>query len=133
MPFVRISLSANYSSDVARVVGDGVHAALVAALDVPAEDRFQVVTQHAAAEMIWNRTYLGVDRSEAAVFVQIFLAEGRSDDKKRALYANIVANVTAAGLVRPQDVLIVLSESPRVNWSFGNGIAQYVPASADPS
>ncbi|MDQ2858874.1 MAG: tautomerase family protein [Candidatus Eremiobacteraeota bacterium] len=133
MPFVRISISANFSDDVARSVADGVHAALVGTIDVPPGDRFQVVTRHAASEMIWDRAYLGVDRSDDAVFVQIFLAEGRSDDKKRALYASIVTNVTAGGFVRPQDVLIVLNENPRVNWSFGNGIAHYVPGSVHPS
>ncbi|MBV8581278.1 MAG: tautomerase family protein [Candidatus Eremiobacteraeota bacterium] len=133
MPFVRISLSPGYEDADARGVADGVHEALVQAVDVPAADRFQVVLRRKADEMIWDRTYLGVERSDRAVFVEITLAFGRDDDKKRALYAAIVRNIAAKSAVRPEDVLIVLTEVSRSNWSFGNGIAHYAPGDAAPA
>lgn len=127
MPFVRISVSSDHDADAMRAISDAVHEAMVATIGIPAEDRFQVVTKHGEGEMVWDRSFLGVQRSGSAVFVHITLSAGRDDTKKRALYARIVANVTAASRVRPEDVLIVLSENTRVDWSFGNGIAQYVP------
>jgi hypothetical protein len=34
--------------------------------------------------------------------------------------------MNATGLVRAEDVLIVLHENETADWSFGNGVAQYV-------
>lgn len=128
MPFVRIFVSPQFDAAAVRAIADGVHDAMSTTIDVPAADRFQVVTRQAPDEMIWDRTYLGVDRSDRAVFVNVTLAAGRSDDKKRALYAAIVGNLEARAQVRPADVFIVLTETTRANFSFGNGEMQYVPA-----
>ena len=59
--------------------------------------------------------------------VQVFLSVGRDDAKKRALYAAIARNLAAKPGLRKEDVMIALVENTRVDWSFGNGIAQYVP------
>jgi phenylpyruvate tautomerase PptA (4-oxalocrotonate tautomerase family) len=125
MPFVRISVSPGFDQAQVREISDGVHEAMVATIDVPAADRFQVVTKHAPDEMIWDRNFLDVNRSDRAVFVHITLSAGRDDDKKRALYRAIAQNLSTRAGVRAEDVLIVLSENVRPNWSFGNGIAQY--------
>ncbi len=126
MPFVRISVSHDHSAEGIAAIADAVHDAMTGTIDIPAADRFQIVTKHAEGELIWDRTYLGVQRSDSAVLVHITLSKGRDDDKKRALYAKIVENLAAAH-VRREDVFIVLTENSRVDWSFGNGIAQYVP------
>ncbi len=130
MPFVRIFLSPGFDESAARLIADGVHDGVVQAIGVPAEDRFQVVTRHESGDMIWDHTFLDVARSDRGVFVNITLAVGRDDDQKRELYAAIVRNVTTRAVVRPQDVLIVLTETSRANWSFGNGVAHYAPAQA---
>ena len=127
MPFVRIFVSQDFDEAQVRAVADGVHAAMTQTIDVPPADRFQVVTRHEPDEMIWDRSFLDVERSDSAVFVHITLAVGRDDDKKRSLYRAIAQSLSATARVRPEDVLIVLSEVSRSNWSFGNGIAQYAP------
>ncbi|MGA9720751.1 MAG: tautomerase family protein, partial [Acidobacteriaceae bacterium] len=48
---------------------------------------------------------------------------------KQALYREIAQRMAATGLVRPEDVLIVLHENETADWSFGGGEAQYVEAS----
>ena len=45
---------------------------------------------------------------------------------KRALYRDIVANLGRDPRLRPQDMLIMLVENDLVDWSFGNGDAQYL-------
>jgi hypothetical protein len=55
------------------------------------------------------------------------LSAGRSDAIKRSLYAAIAGNLAANPGLRPQDAMITLVENTRVDWSFGNGVAQYVP------
>jgi 4-oxalocrotonate tautomerase len=125
MPLVRISLREGKSEAYRRAIGEGVHRAMVETINVPPHDRFQVITEHSAADLIYDPTYLGIARTDDVVFVQITLNAGRTVEQKRALYARIAGLLAENPGVRPQDVLINLVEVPRENWSFGNGEAQY--------
>ena len=69
--------------------------------------------------------YLGIQRSDGQVFIQITLNEGRTLEQKKALYQAIAESFEREAGVRPQDVFINLVEVHKENWSFGNGIAQY--------
>jgi len=127
MPLVRISLRQGKSATYRRAVGDAVHQAMVEAINVPPMDRFQVITEHSPEGLIYDPEYLGVRRTDAVVFIQITLNAGRSLELKKALYARMAELLKQNPGVRPEDVFINLTEVPRENWSFGNGIAQYAP------
>jgi phenylpyruvate tautomerase PptA (4-oxalocrotonate tautomerase family) len=58
--------------------------------------------------------------------VEITLRRGRPPEKKQALYREIAQRMSATGLVRAEDLLIVLHENDTADWSFGSGVAQYV-------
>ena len=124
MPFVRIMLGPSAPDDTA-AVGRCIHSALVSALGVPEQDHFQVLSRHSAQEAVYDPSYLGVDRTDGIVFVQITLAVGRTVELKRALYREIVQRLADGCGVRPQDVFITLVETPYENWSFGNGEMQF--------
>ncbi|MFE0463786.1 tautomerase family protein [Kitasatospora sp. NPDC058965] len=123
MPLVRIDASTDRSPATLRAVADGVHRALVEAIGIPADDRFQVLTTHPAAELIFDQQYLGIDRQDV-VCVQITLVRGRTEQQKRELYRLIAAHLEAGAGIRPQDVLVTLTENDRADWSVGNGQAQ---------
>ncbi len=55
-----------------------------------------------------------------------FQSNTRTVKKKQALYRKIVENLTADPGLRPEDIFINLVEVLPENWSFGQGIAQYV-------
>jgi len=127
MPLVRISIPAGRDKAFAKAVGDGIHDAMIATVGIPADDRFQVITEHERALLVADPHYLGIERSDGAILVQITLRSGRSDDKKRALYRTIVENLQARAGVRKEDVVVTLVENEAIDWSFGNGVAQYAP------
>ena len=127
MPLVRISLVKGKPEAYRRKVGDAVHRALVETIDVPALDRFQLVTEHEAGDLVYDSMYLGIARSGDLVIIQITLSAGRSLEKKRALYRRIADNLKAAVGLRSEDVWINLVEVAKENWSFGNGVASYAP------
>jgi 4-oxalocrotonate tautomerase len=127
MPLVRIALAQGRSPEERRVIADGVHEALVSTANVPADDRFQVVHEVPANDLIWDPAYLGQARTAGVVFIQIVLNQGRTVAVKKALYAAIADRVVAAG-VRREDVLVNLVEVPKENWSFGGGLMSYPPA-----
>ena len=125
MPFVEIFVSATRKPAERRKLADAVHRALVQSVDVPPDDRFQALSVHAPEELIADAAYMGIARTPDFVAVRITLRRGRSAAKKRALYQAIVAHAGEAIGVRAEDVLIVLSENEPLDWSFGNGVAQY--------
>jgi len=128
MPLVRIDLLQGTTPEYRKSVGDGVHQAMVESLAVPADDRFQVITEHPPGEMIFSRNYLGVPHSDKIVFVQITLSSGRKPQQKRMLYKRITELLAASPGIASQDVVINLVEVSWENWSFGKGEAQYMDA-----
>jgi len=128
MPLVRISLIEGKPDEYRRKVGDAVHRALVDTINVPARDRFQVITQHARGDLVYDTEYLGIARTDDIVVVQITLSAGRSLELKRTLYRRIADNLAQAVGLRPQDVWVNLVEVAKENWSFGHGVASYAPA-----
>jgi 4-oxalocrotonate tautomerase len=125
MPLVRISLREGKSEQYRKAVADSVHQALVEAMDAPAQDRFQIVTEHSANDLIYDPSYLGIERSDDIVFVQITLSTGRKLAQKRKLYQRMAEILAKNAGLRPQNLMINLVEVAWENWSFGNGEAQY--------
>ena len=125
MPLVRISLREGKSEQYPRALADGGHQAMVEAIDAPPQDRFQIITEHSANDLIYDPTYLGVQRGDDIVIVQITLSAGRKPGQKRKLFQRIAEILAGNPGLRPQDLMINLVETAWENWSFGNGEAQY--------
>ncbi len=125
MPLVRISLRHNEDPTYAGAVGEAVHRALVEAVGVPSDDRFQIITDHPVAQLVYPPEYLGIRHTGAVVFIQITLNLGRTVEQKRALYARIADLLHAAPGIPRADVIVNLVEVAKENWSFGDGVAQY--------
>lgn len=128
MPLVRTDLLEGTSPQYRKALADGVHQALIDALAIPPDDRFQVISEHPPEGFLYDSQYLGLKRSAKAVFVQVTLSFGRKPRQKRKLYKRIVELLAATPGVRPEDVLINLVEVSWENWSFGKGEAQYMDA-----
>jgi 4-oxalocrotonate tautomerase len=126
MPLVRIDLPTATSDTRMAEVSEAVHLALVETFNVPRPDRFQTLTRRAPNELVCTPAFLGIAHSSTVVFVQIACSPGRSVEVKKALYAAIASKVAAHGHFAVNDVIINLVETARENWSFGNGMAQYV-------
>ena len=67
-----------------------------------------------------------VTRGEAFVLIRVQLASGRCTQVKRAFYARVAELLGERAAVRSEDLMIVLVENGREDWSFGGGIADYV-------
>ena len=126
MPLARIDLMEGKPAEYKRALADGVYGALLDAVGAPEKDQFAVVSEHGPEGLVYSPDYLDVQRTDDVVFVQIMLNEGRSIEKKKALYAAIVERFAEKPGIRPEDVVINLVEVPKANWSYGNGEAQYV-------
>lgn len=125
MPLVRIDLPAGKPADYRSAVAEVVYAAMIETLNVPKDDRFQVITEHAPGNLVIDPTYLGIERSGDAIIIQITLNEGRTLERKQAFYKAVADGLQERVRLRREDVVINLVEVKKENWSFGNGIAQY--------
>jgi phenylpyruvate tautomerase PptA (4-oxalocrotonate tautomerase family) len=127
MPLVRIALRAGTALADQRAIADQVHQALVETITVPPADRFQLISEFAADQFIYDPAYLNIPRTDQLVVLQITISAGRSVEQKRMLYRRITELLAERPGIRPEDVFINLIEVGKENWSFGQGIAQYAP------
>jgi phenylpyruvate tautomerase PptA (4-oxalocrotonate tautomerase family) len=117
MPLTRIETCKPRSDAEVQQLMQAVYEAQVDALGVPAADR-----QLRYNELRPEHVFIPPGRTENFTIVTIQLFAGRSVELKQALYRGIVSRFASLGIA-PSDVFISLEESPRENWSLGNGVA----------
>jgi 4-oxalocrotonate tautomerase len=125
MPLVRISLLEGKPESYKRNVSDAVHRALVDTISIPAQDRFQIITEHAKTDLIYDPTYLNINRTDDVVIIQITMSAGRTLEVRKALFRRLADLLHQEAGIRREDVFVNLVETAKENWSFGNGEAQY--------
>jgi len=126
MPLVRIDHAAGKPAAYRATISQGVHDATLATFNVPTDDRFQIVSEHAPRTAIVHPpSYLGIAYSDDLTIIQITCNDTRTLDQKKALFAAIADNLAASPGLGREDILVSLVEVKKENWSFGNGIAKY--------
>jgi phenylpyruvate tautomerase PptA (4-oxalocrotonate tautomerase family) len=125
MPLVRIDLIRGKSVEFRKTLGEIVYQALRDVINVPPNDKFQIITEHAADELNIADNYLGNAYSKDILLIQITLNAGRPVEMKKAFFKKIADDIHAQLKLRRDDVVINLVEVAKENWSFGGGIAQY--------
>ena len=126
MPLVRIDLRRGKPPAYRKAICDGIYRALRETFNVPENDRFMIVNEHDAGNFDHAETYLGLSYSDDLVIIQITVSDTRTTAIKQALFARIATLLTESPGLRKEDIFINLLECKTENWSFGNGIAQYV-------
>jgi len=126
MPLVRIDLRRGKSPAYRKAICDSLYRAMREAFNVPEDDRFMIVSEHDAENFVYAQTYLGIAHTDDLVIVQITANDTRTVAQKQAFFAWAAALLAESPGLRKEDVFINLVECKKENWSFGNGIAQYV-------
>ncbi len=125
MPLTRISLRRGKPKAYKAAIVEQVYQAMRETFDVPADDRFVIVTEHDDDDLDYGREYLGIERSDDFMILQITANNTRTVAQKKALYKSIANRLADDPGVRPEDIFISLVEVTKDNWSFGHGLAQY--------
>src|SRR5262245_22096139 len=126
MPLTRITLHAGKPAAYRKALARGIQQALIDTFNVPEDDIFMTITELHPDNFVFSRSYLGINRSDDFVLIQITISNTRTQRQKQALYARVADALAADPGVRPEDVFINLVEVQKQDWSFGNGLAQYV-------
>jgi 4-oxalocrotonate tautomerase len=126
MPLTLVSLRRGKPAAYRKAILEGLYQAMRETFNVPEGDRFMIVTEHDQDDFVYGADYLGIQRSDDLVIVQITVSNTRNVTQKQKLYRRIVERLTESPGLRPEDIFINLVEVLPENWSFGHGEAQYV-------
>jgi 4-oxalocrotonate tautomerase len=126
MPLVRIDLRRGKSAAYRKAICDGIYRAMTETFSVPKDDRFMIVTEHDAENFVFAESYLGIAHTDDLVMIQITANDTRTTAQKQAFFARVAELLAENPRLRKEDVFINLVEVKKENWSFGNGVAQYV-------
>ncbi|WP_409182127.1 tautomerase family protein [Amycolatopsis sp. VS8301801F10] len=124
MPLVRIDVLSEPNADRLPAIGDAVHQAMTETINVPADDRFQILNSHAPDRLRYDPSYLGVRRDDEIVYIAITMRAGRTDEQKTALYRRATELIKEATGIEPRNVFFSLTENGEADWSLGDGVAQ---------
>lgn len=117
-------MRAGKPKDYLHSLADGIHEALVRSFLVPKDDRFLVIHQHQEEEFYYHQSYLGPCRDDDLVVIQILGGKPRSEEVKRAFYADLAETLFGKIGLKPGNVFVTVSTNSFEDWSFGNGKAQ---------
>jgi len=125
MPLTQIAMRKGKPESYRQAILDSISTALNDTFDVPQDNQFMTITEFDPANFRISRTYLGIDRSEDLVMIQITANNTRSTQQKKVLYQRIADCLGVNPGVRAEDVFVNLVEVSKDNWSLGLGLAQY--------
>lgn len=125
MPLIRFDLIEGRDKQELRALLDAAHRAVVKAFGVPEKDRYQIVTQHSADELVIEDTGLGLKRSNQLVVISI-TSKKRTDVQKQELYRLLASELKESCGLDPQDLMVSIVSNTDADWSFGLGKAQFL-------
>ena len=120
MPLVTISILKGKSPDYIKAVADGINSAVIETMGFPDDDRYQVIHE------LDSHSLQLQTRDEDRVIMHLVMRAGRSNKAKQAFYAKVVKNLEQNPGIKPANVLISITENHDIDWSFRDGIAQFV-------
>jgi phenylpyruvate tautomerase PptA (4-oxalocrotonate tautomerase family) len=120
MPFVTIYIPSGKSPEYIKAVGDSVNTAVIETMGFPADDRYQII------QSIDNKSLQFQERTGDRVMMHLVMRIGRSDQSKQAFYKKVAENLSANPGISPQNILITITENHDVDWSFRDGVAQFM-------
>ncbi|UOQ93312.1 tautomerase family protein [Halobacillus shinanisalinarum] len=125
MPLVRFDIVEGRSKEELQSLLDASHEAMVYAFEVPERDRYQIVHQHPAHEMIIQDTGLGFERSKDVVVISL-TSRPRTEQQKENLYHNFAVYLQERCDISPENIMVSIANNGDADWSFGNGEVQFL-------
>ncbi|WP_053144883.1 tautomerase family protein [Erwinia billingiae] len=125
MPLLQFDVIQGRSESEMRTLLDAAHRAVLAAFKVPTRDRYQIVHENKAYQMVFEDTGLGLTRTDNLVMVRVFTSP-RSDEQKQFFMAELCRELKESCGILGSDVMISFITNGKGDWSFGNGVAQYM-------
>jgi len=121
MPFARIDLIQGKPPEHRATVADIVYRGIVDVLEAPEGDRFVVVGEHSADNLMYDPHFLGFSRSPGFILIQATSTVGNKKDTKFAFYRSVTDELKSKLRIRTDDIMINMLFFDKEDWSFGDG------------
>lgn len=125
MPLIRFDIEEGRTDTQIKTMLDATHRAVLKAFEVPEQDRYQIVNEHKASRMVVEDTGLGITRTNNVVLVSV-TSRPRSEESKQFFYKELCRELQASCNIAPSDVMVSFVINSDVDWSFGDGNAQFL-------
>ncbi len=120
MPMIQCDLTKDLFEAKGTEISQAIHEGLMAGLDMPGDDLFQVFRTHRPEEIVFSPTYGGVERRDL-ILIRVTMQQMFSNAEKQRMHREIVQRLEAAG-IRHQDVLICILETGFEAWYAGGDL-----------
>jgi 4-oxalocrotonate tautomerase len=125
MPVAKIHvLNGRYDDARLGKVSSAVQDGLIRALGIPPEDFFQIIHVLPRSQFLHTPSFLGLTYTDDLILLEITFISGRPKATRLSLLKALNDGVVAAAGISPDDLVIMLYETPGENISFGRGLAQ---------
>lgn len=120
MPLIHVSMRAGKPEAYRQAIFDSLYQALRDALNVPEDDQFMTISEHAPGSFRHGSAF-GVNRSDDLLYINITVFNTRTPEQKKALFRRIAQLLGDNPGIRSEDVFVVIADAPKENWSVGHG------------
>ena len=120
MPLVRISVLQNKSDSYREAVADSVNEAVLDTLNFPPDDRYQLV------QGITSQDFELQEREGDRAVLELTMRAGQAQEDKEAFYARVAELLKQDPGIPPENLMIVITENGEEDWSFRDGVAQFI-------
>ncbi len=86
----------------------------------PPDDRYPIIHQLDSERLQLQ------GRDGDRVMMHLVMCAGRSNESKQAFYKKAVENLAVNPGIPPENVMITISENHDIDWSFRDGVAQFM-------
>ncbi len=125
MPLLQFDIIEGRSEQEVKTLLDTAHQVVLEAFKVPERDRYQIVHENKAYQMVFQDTGLGFERSEKFVMLRVFTSP-RSDEQKQYFKKRLAEELKSVCGIDGNDLMISFISNGKGDWSFGYGEAQYM-------
>lgn len=120
MPLVRISVLDRKDEGYRKTVADRVNEAVLETLDFPPDDRYQLIQGFSSQDFELQ------NREGDRVVLELTMRAGQAREDKQAFYARVAELLEQDPGIPPENVMIVITENGEEDWSFRDGVAQFI-------
>ncbi|TCS38789.1 tautomerase family protein [Reinekea marinisedimentorum] len=124
MPLMQFDVIEGRSEAEMKAILDVTHEVMLEVFKVPERDRYQIVYEHKPANMIFQDTGLGFERTEKLIMLRVF-SSPRTQEMKVEFMQKLADRLEAECGILGNDLMISFFLNTKNDWSFGFGEAQF--------
>ena len=120
MPLINISILKGKSPEYKKAIANSINSAVIESMGFPDDDRYQIINEVEPDCLQYQ------DRNSDRVMMFLIMRSGHSNKAKQAFYKKVVENLSTDPGILPENILITIVENNDIDWSFRDGVAQFM-------